>query len=97
MTLFDDNWLLQAVKWLLKRGAKFLTDKYGKSPQDDAESNHQTEVLSLLEEYQSNSSDGIYEYDEEIIEDHEESPCTCNANDHQVINYSLIGKLTSGL
>lgn len=73
----------KAVRFLLKRGAKVVGDKHGKTPYHDAESNGQSEILHLLEEYSSNSScretttseEASYEDEEEEIEE-----CTCEVN-----------------
>lgn len=37
---------VEVVRWLLRHGAKLVTDKYGKSPINDAAENHQMEVVT---------------------------------------------------
>ena len=60
---------VSTVKWLLKHGAKILSDKFGKTPIDDARENDQEDVLSVLKTYREDD-------DSEVNED-DGSACRC--------------------
>ena len=70
----------KAVRFLLKRGAKVLSDKHGKTPYHDAESNGQSEILHLLEEYSSSTASGTTTSEETYEEEEEIEECTCEVN-----------------
>ena len=73
---------LNVVKWLLKRGAKIVPDKFGKTPVNDAESNRQKEILRVLEDLVGDESTTTS--DETSLEeiDDTEGTCTCGASSH---------------
>ena len=68
----------KAVRFLLKRGAKVLSDKHGKTPYHDAESTGQSEILHLLEEYTQSSSNTTTSTEDGAFEEEEVEPCTCS-------------------
>ena len=66
---------LSTVKWLLANGAKVVTDKYGKTPLDDARENNQSETLAVLRAFLNNSG---YSLEDSRDGEEEEGSCTCN-------------------
>ena len=72
---------VRVARWLLNHGAKLLTDKHGKTPYHDAQSNRQTEIQALIEEYQQQSSSTDTE---NCLEDYEDGTegCTCTRSMH---------------
>ena len=86
---------VKTVRWLLKRGAKILMDKHGKTAYHDAENNRQTEILTLLEEYQSGStgSDEPYFEDVDVDDQDNEQTCTCRPQDQQVYTLERLERL----
>ena len=64
---------LKAVRWLLKRGAKLLPDKHGKTPYHDAENNR--EILKLFDQTYHDT-----EENEEVVDEQ----CQCHQHEQQV-------------
>jgi len=58
------------VRWLLRHGARITTDKYGKTPMNDAAENKQLEVLSLLVEHSGDEGKSWRSKSDE-------GPCSC--------------------
>ena len=72
---------LNVVKWLLKRGAKIVPDKFGKTPVNDAESNRQKEILRVLEDLVGEEETTTS--DETSLEELDaDGTCTCGASSH---------------
>ena len=71
---------LNVVKWLLKRGAKIVPDKFGKTPVNDAESNRQKEILRVLEDLVGEETTTSDETSLEELDT--EGTCTCGASSH---------------
>jgi len=68
----------ETVEWLLRHGASIKSDKYGKTPMNDAAENKQLEVLSTL--MQHCNAEEARQWRKNNSEKSSEDPCSCDTN-----------------